>query len=389
MGLRGRPDDVHFRKKTVRDFDYQGKRVLVRCDFNVPLEGGTITDDRRISEAMPTIRHLIDRGAAVILCSHLGRPKGVTPALTLKPVADRLTDLLDRPVPLLPDCIGSEVERACMALKPAEVVLLENVRFHPEEEANDPAFAGQLAALANLYVNDAFGTAHRAHASTEGVAHKIPGAMGFLIEKELRYLGQALTDPVRPFVAVLGGAKVKDKIEVIESLLPKVDQLLIGGGMAFTFLKALGMPIGKSLLDESNLGFAERIMDETNKIVLPHDVVVCKELTPTAETRVVPVDAIGSDEIGADIGPETAAQFFSFVKSAGTVVWNGPMGKFEDEPYSKGTRAISADSALRLARYFGTSAAFWMNLQARHDLELAEDEAGREIEKRVRPFKAA
>src|SRR5579862_1396536 len=263
-------------KKTVEDIDVAGKRVLVRCDFNVPLDGGHITDDRRITEALPTIRYLIDHNAAVILCSHLGRPKGgPSPEFSLKPVAARLTSLLGREVPLLSDCVGPEVTAACHALKPGQIVLLENVRFRKEEEANDPAFAAQLASLAEVYVNDAFGTAHRAHASTEGVAHILPGVAGFLIGKELRFLGQALYNPARPYVAIMGGAKVKDKIAVIESLLPKVDKLLLGGGMIFTFFKAKGFEIGKSLLDEGNVEYADRLMKANpDKLVLPTDVVV-------------------------------------------------------------------------------------------------------------------
>lgn len=332
---------MQFNKKTIRDVNVRGKRVLVRCDFNVPLEGGAITDDRRITEAIPTIRALIAEGGRVILASHLGRPKGVTPEFSLKPVADRLSELLDQKVPLLADSVGPDVQSACGTLENGKVLLLENVRFHPEEEANDPEFARQLASLAEIYVNDAFGTAHRAHASTEGVAHLIPGYAGFLMEKEIKYLGQALENPGRPFVAVLGGAKVKDKIAVIDNLLPKVDQLLIGGGMAFTFLKALGLNIGKSLLDESNLGYAEIVLNQTDKIVLPHDIVACTELKPDAATSVVTSDAIADNQIGADIGPETAAQFSSLVRNAGTVVWNGPMGVFEMEPFANGTRSLA------------------------------------------------
>lgn len=332
---------MQFNKKTIRDVNVRGKRVLVRCDFNVPLEGGAITDDRRITEAIPTIRALIAEGGRVILASHLGRPKGVTPEFSLKPVANRLSELLDQPVPLLGDSVGAEVQAACGKLGDGQVLLLENVRFHPEEEANDPEFARQLASLAEIFVNDAFGTAHRAHASTEGVAHLIPGYAGFLMEKEIKYLGQALENPGRPFVAVLGGAKVKDKIAVIDNLLPKVDQLLIGGGMAFTFLKALGLNIGKSLLDESNLGYAEIVLNQTDKIVLPHDIVACAELKPDAATSVVTSDAIADNQIGADIGPETAAQFSSLVRNAGTVVWNGPMGVFEMEPFANGTRSLA------------------------------------------------
>lgn len=333
-------------KQTVRDIEPAGKRVLVRCDFNVPLENGSITDDRRITEALPTIRYLLERGAKVILASHLGRPKGVTPEFSLAPVAARLSELLGQPLPLLPDCIGSAVKAEIATMSGGNACLLENVRFHPEEEANDPEFAAQLASLADLYVNDAFGTAHRAHASTEGVAHLLPGVAGFLIEKELDYLGNALESPARPFVAILGGAKVKDKIAVIGSLLPKVDRLLIGGGMAFTFLKAKGYEIGKSLLDASNLDFAANIVATSGeKLLLPVDAVVASELTPDAATRVAPADGIGPDDIGADIGPATAALFADAIRSAGTVVWNGPMGVFEMAPFEAGTRAVAVAMA--------------------------------------------
>ncbi|MFN8219642.1 MAG: phosphoglycerate kinase [Fimbriimonadales bacterium] len=329
-------------KKTVRDLDVNGKRVLVRCDFNVPLNGQEITDDRRITEALPTIQFLIDHGAAVILCSHLGRPKGVTPEFSLFPVGKRLSELLGKEVPLLGDCVGSAVEIACEELMPGDVVLLENVRFHPEEEKNDPEFAAQLAKLADLYVNDAFGTAHRAHASTEGVAHLLPGAAGFLMEKEIEYLGKAVSDPKRPFVAVLGGAKVKDKIAVIENLLPKVDSLLIGGGMAFTFLKAKGYEIGKSLLDETNLAFAATVVkDHSDKVKLPVDVVVASELSESASSETVAASGIPADKIGADIGAATIAEFSKIVREAGTVVWNGPMGVFEMAQFAEGTRALS------------------------------------------------
>ncbi|MEQ1823856.1 MAG: phosphoglycerate kinase [Fimbriimonadaceae bacterium] len=331
-----------FDKLTVRDIDIEGKRVLVRCDFNVPLENGVITDDRRITEAMPTIEFLLDHGASVIMCSHLGRPKGVTPEFSLAPVAARIAELLPFPFRMLPDCTGPEVEAACAALQPGEAVLLENVRFHPEEEANDPTFAGSLAKLADIYCNDAFGTAHRAHASTEGVAHLLPAVSGFLIEKEMMFLGKALESPKRPFVAILGGAKVKDKIAVIESLLPKVDHLIIGGGMAFTFLKAQGYEIGASLFDESNFEFAKRILAEScSKIVLPTDVVVASELTDTAETATVPVDKMQAGQIGADIGPASIAAYAAIIRAAGTVVWNGPMGVFEMAPFEAGTRGVA------------------------------------------------
>ena len=327
-------------KKTIRDIDWTGKRVLVRCDFNVPLDGSTITDDRRITEAIPTIEYLRGHGAAVILCSHLGRPKGVTPEFSLAPVSQRLAVLLGQGIKLLPDCVGPEVETACKALTPGDIVLLENVRFHLEEEKNDPAFAAQLAGLADSYVNDAFGTAHRAHASTEGVAHILPGVAGFLIEKEIAYLDGALESPKRPFVAILGGAKVKDKIAVIESLLPKVDHLIIGGGMAFTFLKAKGYEIGKSLFDETNFEYAKSLISNS-KVLLPIDIVCASELSETAATTTVMADAMPSDQIGADVGPKTVELFGATIRAAGTVVWNGPMGVFEMAPFQAGTKGVA------------------------------------------------
>ena len=328
--------------RTLRDLDVAGKRVLVRCDFNVPLEGSEITDDRRITEALPTIQALLKGGASLILCSHLGRPKGVIPELSLRPVADRLTELLSQKVELLPDCIGPIVEAKINHLETGEVVLLENVRFHPEEEKNDPEFARQLAKLADVYVNDAFGTAHRAHASTEGVAKLIPSAAGLLIEKELKFLGDALDHPARPFVAIMGGAKVKDKIDVIESLLPKVDRLLIGGGMIFTFLKAQGLEIGKSLLDSESLEYGKRLLDDNpGKIVLPTDIVVAKEFNENATASVVPANGIPADSMGMDIGPDSQAAYAAIVRDAQTIVWNGPMGVFEWDSFAAGTKAVA------------------------------------------------
>ena len=329
-------------KKTIDDIDVAGKRVLVRCDFNVPLDGQQITDDRRITEALPTIKTLRDRHAIVILASHLGRPKGVTPEFSLAPVAKRLSKLLNQHVELLPDCVGAEVDESVAEAKPGDVLLLENVRFHKEEEANDPEFAKQLASLAEVYVNDAFGTAHRAHASTEGVARLLPAVAGYLIGKEMKYLDEALDNPRRPFVAILGGSKVKDKIGVIENLLPKVDKLLIGGGMVFTFFKAQGKEIGKSLLDEGSQEYAMRLLNANrDKIVLPTDVVVAPELKEDAATQVVSTDLIPADQIGADIGPESAQAFGRLIRSAGTVIWNGPMGVFEMKPFDAGTRAVA------------------------------------------------
>jgi phosphoglycerate kinase len=330
-------------KMTVRDLEPAGKRVLVRCDFNVPIKDGQITDDRRIVESLPTIECLLEQGARVVLCSHLGRPDGAPdPKYSLAPVARRLTELLGQEVLLVPDCVGPGVESRVNSLAPGQVLLLENVRFHKGETDNDPAFAAQLARLADIYVNDAFGTAHRAHASTEGVAHLLPSVAGFLIMKELKFLGGALQHPERPFTAVLGGAKVADKIKVIDALLPKVDHLLIGGGMAFTFLKARGLEIGKSLLDQESLEFARRTMDENPaKVLLPADVVVTKDLKSGAGARTCRVEEIAPDEVGADIGPTTAKTFDHVIKSSGTVVWNGPMGVFEVPEFANGTRAVA------------------------------------------------
>jgi phosphoglycerate kinase len=329
-------------KKTVRDIDVRGKRVLVRVDFNVPMQNGQITDDRRIRESLPTIQYLLEQGATVILMSHLGRPKGQrTPEFSLRPVAERLSQLLGRPVQFFEDCIGAAVEQGVYQLPPNAVALLENVRFYSQEEANDPEFARALARLGEIYVNDAFGSAHRAHASTEGVAHYLPAVAGLLMEKELRYLGQALGNPERPFVAILGGAKVHDKIGVIQNLLPKVDRLLIGGGMAFTFLKAQGYEIGKSLLDAESIEFAAQMLRHaSDKIALPIDVVAAPALEPHAPVQTVPVSAIPADQMGLDIGPETARAFGETVKSARTVVWNGPLGAFETPPFEQGTRAV-------------------------------------------------
>src|SRR5579871_271839 len=329
-------------KRTIRDLDLDGKRVLIRCDFNVPLDGNEITDDRRIVESVPTLRYLLDHRAMVIAMSHLGRPKHRSPENSLAPVAVRLGQLLGQPVGMLDDCVGADVEAAVAEMAPGEIVLLENVRFHEGEEANDPKFAAGLARLGDLYVNDAFGTAHRAHASTEGVAHLLPSAIGFLIEKELAFLGEALTNPKRPFVAVLGGSKVHDKIAVIDHLLPKVDRLLIGGGMAFTFLKAKGGAIGKSLLDEASLEYATRLLGDAGaKIGLPTDIVCADKLENGATVSAAPATAIPNDLIGVDIGPATAAAFSSEIARAGTVLWNGPMGVFEIDPFAAGTKAIA------------------------------------------------
>ncbi|CUU11387.1 phosphoglycerate kinase [Armatimonadetes bacterium GBS] len=329
-------------KKTVRDIEVQGKRVLVRVDFNVPMQDGQITDDRRIRASLPTIQYLLEQGATVVLMSHFGRPKGKRdPQYSLRPVAERLSQLLGREVLFLDDCVGEQVEAQVRNAPQGSVILLENLRFHPEEEANDPAFAQALARLGEVYVNDAFGSAHRAHASTEGVAHYLPAVAGFLMEKELRYLGQALANPEHPFVAILGGAKVHDKIGVIRNLLPKVDRLLIGGGMAFTFLKAQGYEIGRSLLDAESIEFARQTLAEAgDKILLPTDVVVADALAPGVATQTVPVSAIPADKMGLDIGAETAQRFAEVVRTAKTVVWNGPLGAFETPPFEQGTRVV-------------------------------------------------
>jgi 3-phosphoglycerate kinase len=333
-------------KKTIRDVAVAGKRVLVRVDFNVPMDDGTITDDRRIREALPTIRYLVEHGARVILASHLGRPGGTRdPRLRLAPVGQRLSALLGRPVPVLPDCVGPEVAAAVAALQPGQVVLLENLRFHPGEEANDPAFAAQLAALADLYVNDAFGAAHRAHASTAGVAALLPAVAGFLMEKELRHLGQALEHPARPFVAVLGGKKVSDKIAVIQHLLTRADVLLIGGGMAYTFLRAQGYEVGASICETDRLALAASLLADAARrgvaVHLPADVVVAEAVRADARSRVVPASAMPPGWAGVDIGPQTAAHFAGVIAQAGTVLWNGPMGVFEIPAFAGGTRAVA------------------------------------------------
>ena len=334
-------------KKNISDVDAKGRRVLVRADFNVPQDStGAITDDRRIREALPTIKKLAADGAKIILCSHLGRPNGErNMKYTLKPVAERLTQLLGFEVRLLPDCIGAEVEAEVEALKPGQAVLLENVRFYRQEEENDPAFAEKLAKLADMFVMDAFGTAHRAHASTEGVSRLIPAVAGLLVEKELRIMGGALSEPKRPFVAVLGGAKVKDKLAVIENLLEKVDSLIIGGGMSYTFLKAQGHTIGKSLLDAERLeyckGILEKAKERSVRILLPFDHVCSADITGAAGA--VQVDSVDVPEglVGVDIGPKTAASFAEEIAGAATVVWNGPMGVFEVKDFSAGTFAVA------------------------------------------------
>ena len=339
-------------KKTVKDICVKGKKVLVRCDFNVPLdENKNITDETRINAALPTIKYLLDNGAAVILCSHLGRPKGeFNMKYSLAPVAKRLSEKLGFEVKLAKDVIGSDAKKLAAEVKPGEAILLENVRFQPEEEKNDPAFAKELASMADLYVSDAFGTVHRAHASTAGVAAYLPAVAGFLIGKELDFLGSAVENPKRPFVAILGGAKVKDKIGVITNLLEKVDTLIIGGGMAYTFQKAMGKEIGKSLLDEERIDLAKDLMEKAKakgvKLLLPVDNVCGSDFSN--DCNIITVDAdqgIPADYEGMDIGPKSVKLFSDAIKEAKTVVWNGPMGVFEFPNFAKGTLAIATAMA--------------------------------------------
>ncbi len=329
-------------KKTVRDVDLKGKRVLMRADFNVPLEDGKITDDTRIRAALPTIKYILDQGASLILMSHLGRPKGPDPALSLKPVAARLSELLGREVKMAPDCVGDEVKAMAEALKPGEVMLLENTRFHKGESKNDPEFAAQLAALGEIFVNDAFGTAHRSHASNVGVSQHLPAVAGFLIEKEIEFLSKATENPEHPYVVILGGAKVSDKIGVIENLLGKADTILIGGGMANTFFKAKGLEVGDSLVEDEALELARDLMTRAGgKLVLPVDVVVADAFDNNANRKVVPVDAVEPGWRILDIGPQTVALFKEKLANAKTVVWNGPMGVFEMPNFARGTFEIA------------------------------------------------
>ena len=333
-------------KKTIEDIDVSGKRVLVRCDFNVPLDGTKITDETRIVAALPTIKYLLDHNAAVILCSHLGRPKGeFNMKYSLAPVAERLSEKLDKKVVLAKDVIGPDAQKCVSEMKPGDVVLLENVRFHKEEEKNDPEFAKKLASFAEIYVNDAFGTAHRAHASTEGVAHYLPAVAGFLIGKELDVMGKALENPARPFVAILGGAKVSDKIGVITNLLEKVDTLIIGGGMSYTFQKALGGSIGKSLCEEDKIDLAREMLEKAKeksvRILLPVDNICGQEFNNDTLRITVHSKQIPDGWEGMDIGPQTQALFAAEIANAATVVWNGPMGVFEFPNFAGGTRAIA------------------------------------------------
>ena len=329
-------------KSSIRDLDLRGKRVFIRVDFNVPLAPGgqEITSDKRIRASLPTIQYALDQGAGVILASHLGRPKGKPNAeMSLKPVAARLSELLKKPVAMAPDCVGPEVE--AMLPKPGDVLLLENLRFHAEEEKNDKEFAKQLAKLADLYVNDAFGSAHRAHASTEGMIEFVPqAAAGLLMDKELEYLGKAVKNPDRPCIALLGGAKVSDKIEVIQNLLKVVDTLLIGGAMAYTFLKAKGEPIGRSLVEDDKLELAKELMATSGaKLKLPSDHVIASELKAGAANEVV--TTIPDGKIAVDIGPATVAAYSDVLRTAKTIIWNGPMGVFEMPPFDAGTVALA------------------------------------------------
>ncbi len=334
-------------KKTIRDIDVTGKKVLVRCDFNVPLdENRTITDNRRIVSALPTIQYLIEKGAKVILCSHLGRPKGeVKKEFSLDVVADELSSSLGKEVKLAEDVVGESAKTLTNQMQPGDVVLLENVRFHKEEEKNDPIFSKELASLAEIYVNDAFGTAHRAHSSTEGVSHYLPAVAGFLMEKEIDFLGGALENPAKPFIAILGGAKVSDKIGVIENLLEKVDKLIIGGGMAFTFLKAQGHKIGKSICEEDKLDLARDILKKAEEkkveILLPVDSHVAKDYSNDAEDSIVHSKEIPDDLEGLDIGPDTIKLFEKAMEGAKTIIWNGPLGVCEFSKYEVGTREVA------------------------------------------------
>ena len=334
-------------KKTIEDVDVKGKKILVRVDFNVPMDKeGVITDDRRIREALPTIRYLKDNGARVILLSHLGRPKGkFNPQFSLKPVASTLSKLLEQEIIFAKDVIGEDALNKSASLKEGQIMLIENVRFHVEEEKNDSEFAKKLSSMGEMFVNDAFGTAHRAHASTAGIANYLPSAVGFLIKKEIEIMGRAITNPERPFVAVLGGAKVSDKIGVIENLTEIVDSLLIGGGMAYTFFKALGKEIGSSIVEDDKLELASRILTKAEqkgmKLILPVDIVVADEFKADANYKTVDSDNIPADYMGLDIGEKTRSIFSEIIKNAKTVVWNGPMGVFEMPAFSKGTYVVA------------------------------------------------
>ncbi len=333
-------------KKTMKDIDVKGKRVFVRVDFNVPMADGAITDETRIRAAIPTIEYLVEQGAKVILASHLGRPKGeVNEGMRLTAVGIRLAELMGKSVTKLDESIGEVVEAAVANMQDGDIVLLENVRFHAGEEKNDPALAAQFASIADIYVNDAFGAAHRAHASTEGIAKHIPAVSGFLMQKELDVLGKALSNPERPFTAIIGGAKVKDKIGVIESLLEKVDHLIIGGGLSFTFIKAQGYDVGNSLLEEDKIELAKSFIEKANakgvQLHMPIDAVVANEFSKDADTKIVDVNAIPSDWMGLDIGPKTAENYAEVIKNSKLIIWNGPMGVFEMDKFANGTKTVA------------------------------------------------
>ena len=334
-------------KKTIRDLSFKGKRVFVRVDYNVPMDkAGKITDDTRISATLPTLRYLLEQGASLILGAHFGRPKnGPAPEFSLAPVANHLSSLLGKEVKFASDCVGPIAETAAAALQPGEVLMLENLRFHPEEEKNDPAFAKGLAVLADVAVNDAFGVSHRAHASVEGITKFLPAVAGFLMEKELDFLGRAVTTPERPYVAIIGGAKVSDKIGVIANLLTKVDSLLIGGGMANTFIAAQGYRVGKSLVEPDKIPLAKELIEQAKargvQLLLPSDVVVAEKFAADAAHRVVAASAIDSEEMALDIGPASAAAFAEALNTAKTIVWNGPMGVFEMDAFAKGTELVA------------------------------------------------
>lgn len=334
----------------MKDIDVKGQRVFVRVDFNVPMADGAITDETRIRAAIPTIEYLVEQGAKVILASHLGRPKGeVKENMRLTAVGIRLAELMGKPVTKLDESIGQAVEEAVANMQDGDILLLENVRFHAGEEKNDPTLAQQFAQLADIYVNDAFGAAHRAHASTEGIAKHIPAVSGFLMQKELDVLGKALSNPEHPFTAIIGGAKVKDKIGVIESLLEKVDHLIIGGGLSFTFIKAQGHDIGKSLLEEDKIELAKSFIEKAKakgvQLHMPVDAVVANEFSQDAETQIVDVDAIPADWMGLDIGPKTAANYAEVIKNSKLIIWNGPMGVFEMDKFANGTKTVADEMA--------------------------------------------
>ena len=336
-----------FNKKTIRDINVKGKRVLVRVDFNVPIKDGAVGDDTRIRAALPTIEYLLENGSALILCSHLGRPKGQPlPEFSLKPVAEQLATLLGKPVAFAEDCIGPKAESAVGALKPGDVLVLENTRYHAGETKNDPEMAKELASLADEFVNDAFGTAHRAHASNVGVADHLPASAGFLLEKEIKYLGQAVADPEKPFVAILGGAKISDKIGVIKNLLEKADSILIGGGMANTFFKAQGYPVADSLVEDEALETAKEILAQAGtKFRLPVDVVIADKFEADAAHKTMATGPVPDGWRILDIGPETTEHYAKVIQGAKTVVWNGPMGVFEFPEFAKGTLGIAQAAA--------------------------------------------